>query len=75
MDRSRDGRTPALPFIKIGRSVHYLRENLDTWLDTFQRLTPLAESKLALLSLGVNAKYLHRVIKRSHGVSKHFQYL
>lgn len=41
MDGNRENRTPAPPFIKIGRSVRYLREDLDTWLDSFVRRTNL----------------------------------
>ena len=45
MDGRRDNRTPAPPFLKIGRSVRYLREDLDAWLDSFSKLTHLgAES-------------------------------
>ncbi len=43
MDGPRESRTPAPPFIKIGRSVRYLREDLDAWLDKFQRLHHLGE--------------------------------
>lgn len=35
MEGNRVSRTPAPPFIKIGRSVRYLREDLDNWLDSF----------------------------------------
>jgi predicted DNA-binding transcriptional regulator AlpA len=35
MEGNRENRTPAPPFIKIGRSVRYLREDLDNWLDSF----------------------------------------
>lgn len=35
MEGNREGRTPAPPFIKIGRSVRYLKEDLDNWLDGF----------------------------------------
>ena len=41
MEGNRDNRTPAPPFIKIGRSVRYLREDLDNWLDSFSKLTNL----------------------------------
>lgn len=41
MDGPREGRTPAPPFLKIGRSVLYLREDLDAWLDSFKRLDQL----------------------------------
>ena len=33
MEGPRETRTPAPLFIKIGRSVRYLREDLDAWLD------------------------------------------
>jgi len=33
MEGSRHNRTPAPPFIRIGRSVRYLKEDLDLWLD------------------------------------------
>lgn len=45
MDGPRENRTPAPPFIKIGRSVRYLREDLDRWLDSFNRLSHLGESQ------------------------------
>ena len=32
MEGNRKNRTPAPPFIKIGRSVRYLINDLDTWL-------------------------------------------
>ena len=41
MDGHRGGRTQAPPFIKIGRSVRYLREDLDAWLDSFRKLEHL----------------------------------
>lgn len=44
MDGNRTNRTPAPPFIKIGRSVRYLREDLDAWLDQFMKLTHLGEA-------------------------------
>ena len=43
MDGRRDNRTPAPPFVKIGRSVRYLREDLDRWLDSFSKLDHLGE--------------------------------
>lgn len=43
MDGHRDNRTPAPPFIKIGRSVRYLREDLDSWLNDFQKLEHLGQ--------------------------------
>lgn len=38
MDGPRRNRTPAPPFVKIGRAVRYLRDDLDRWLDSFRRL-------------------------------------
>jgi len=32
MNGHRDGRTPGPPFLKIGRTVRYLRQDLDSWL-------------------------------------------
>lgn len=43
MDGNRGNRTPAPPFIKIGRSVRYLREDLDRWLDAFMKLEHLGQ--------------------------------
>lgn len=43
MDGNREKRTPAPRFIKIGRSVRYLREDLDRWLDTFMKLEHLGQ--------------------------------
>lgn len=36
MDGDRNGRTPGPPFLKIGRSVRYLIEDLDQWLEQFR---------------------------------------
>lgn len=44
MEGQRDNRTPAPPFIKIGRSVRYLRDDLDQWLNRFHRLEHLGQS-------------------------------
>ncbi|MEQ8408005.1 MAG: DNA-binding protein [Gammaproteobacteria bacterium] len=38
MEGNRVNRTPAPNFIKIGRSVRYMIEDLDQWLDRFHRL-------------------------------------
>lgn len=38
MDGLRANRTPAPPFIRIGRSVRYLLDDLDGWLDQFRKL-------------------------------------
>lgn len=44
MDGKRENRTPAPPFIKIGRAVRYLREDLDGWLDQFHRLEHIGQN-------------------------------
>lgn len=44
MEGNRESRTPAPPFIKIGRSVRYLRDDLDGWLNQFHRLEHLGQS-------------------------------
>lgn len=41
------GRTQAPPFIKIGRAVRYLREDLDAWLDGRPRLGNLQQVDVA----------------------------
>ncbi|UJF19128.1 helix-turn-helix domain-containing protein [Vibrio sp. SS-MA-C1-2] len=41
MEGNRKNRTVAPPFIKIGRAVRYLREDLDLWLDNQAKLTHL----------------------------------
>lgn len=38
MEGHRENRTPAPQFLKIGRSVRYLREYLDAWLDSMHKL-------------------------------------
>lgn len=38
------GRTKAPPFIKIGRSVRYLREDLDSWLNSFSKLEHIGQA-------------------------------
>ncbi|AFT72788.1 helix-turn-helix transcriptional regulator [Alteromonas macleodii] len=47
MDGNRENRTPAPPFIKIGRAVRYLREDLDAWLESFVRRTSLYQDERA----------------------------
>ena len=37
MEGDRATRTPAPPFIKVGRSVRYLLEDLDEWLDRLHK--------------------------------------
>jgi predicted DNA-binding transcriptional regulator AlpA len=43
MEGNRTNRTPAPSFIKIGRSVRYLIEDLDNWLDSFSRRSHVME--------------------------------
>lgn len=38
MNGLRECRTPGPRFIRIGRSIRYLREDLDFWLDQWNRL-------------------------------------
>ena len=33
----RENRTPTPPYLKIGRSVRYLKQDLDTWLNKFRQ--------------------------------------
>ncbi|MGL1959113.1 MAG: helix-turn-helix domain-containing protein [Colwellia sp.] len=44
MEGHRENRIPAPPFIKIGRSIRYMREDLDAWLDSFQKHNNLMEA-------------------------------
>jgi len=44
MEGNRETRTPSPPFIKIGRSVRYLVEDLDAWLNRFHRLEHLGQN-------------------------------
>jgi len=37
MNGGREGRTPGPAFLKIGRSVRYLKEDLDKWLERFRQ--------------------------------------
>jgi len=37
MEGNRNNRTPAPKFIKVGRAVRYLKEDLDKWLDSFYK--------------------------------------
>lgn len=43
MEGNRENRTPAPPFIKIGRSVRYIKDDLDNWLNRFQRVEHLGQ--------------------------------
>ena len=45
MEGNRENRTPAPPFVKIGRSVRYLREDLDQWLNSLNRLQHLGQAQ------------------------------
>ena len=44
MEGNRTNRTPAPPFIKIGRTVRYLKDDLDNWLNNFCRLEYLGQN-------------------------------
>ena len=44
IEGNRPERIPKPVFIKIGRSVRYLIEDLDHWLEKFQKLEHLAQS-------------------------------
>jgi predicted DNA-binding transcriptional regulator AlpA len=37
MDGIREHRTPGPAFVKIGRAVRYLKEDLDHWLETYRQ--------------------------------------
>ena len=37
MNGDRENRTPTPQYLKIGRSVRYLKEDLDTWLEQFRQ--------------------------------------
>jgi len=37
MNGNREGRTPAPPWLKIGRSVRYRLSDLDHWLEQFRQ--------------------------------------
>jgi predicted DNA-binding transcriptional regulator AlpA len=45
MEGNRATRTPAPPFLKIGRSVRYLKEDLDNWLDSFFKQSHLGQER------------------------------
>jgi len=46
MEGQRQNRTDAPPFIKIGRAVRYLKEDLDRWLDSHMKLDHLSQGGL-----------------------------
>ncbi|CAM3257824.1 helix-turn-helix transcriptional regulator [Vibrio diazotrophicus] len=43
MEGQRKNRTDAPPFIKIGRAVRYLKEDLDQWLESHTKLDHLSQ--------------------------------
>jgi predicted DNA-binding transcriptional regulator AlpA len=43
MEGNRTNRTPAPPFVKIGRSVRYIKDDLDNWLNSLQKLEHLSQ--------------------------------
>jgi predicted DNA-binding transcriptional regulator AlpA len=43
MEGNRENRTPAPPFIKIGRAVRYIKDDLDNWLNSFYRMEHLGQ--------------------------------
>lgn len=45
MDGVRESRTNAPNFIKVGRAVRYLREDLDNWLDEQQKLEHIGQAE------------------------------
>lgn len=47
MEGQRKNRTVAPPFIKIGRAVRYLKEDLDAWLESHTKLDHLSQGGLS----------------------------
>jgi hypothetical protein len=45
MDGMRENRTPGPPFIKIGRAVRYLKEDLDVWLQRYRQEPTTGEQR------------------------------
>lgn len=43
MEGNRANRSPAPPFVKIGRSVRYIKDDLDNWLNSLQKLEHLSQ--------------------------------
>ncbi|MGY5797725.1 helix-turn-helix transcriptional regulator [Rheinheimera faecalis] len=43
MEGNRANRTSAPPFVKIGRSVRYIKDDLDNWLNSLQKLEHLSQ--------------------------------
>lgn len=46
MEGNRENRTLAPPFIKIGRAVRYLKDDLDNWLDSFTLMQHLGQKSV-----------------------------
>ncbi|EIO5099436.1 helix-turn-helix transcriptional regulator [Vibrio parahaemolyticus] len=46
MEGQRKNRTAAPPFIKIGRAVRYLKEDLDQWLDSHVKRDHLLQGEV-----------------------------
>jgi len=47
MEGNRENRTPAPPFIRIGRSIRYLKEDLDLWLNELPKYQYLGKECMA----------------------------
>ncbi|MFB9137733.1 helix-turn-helix transcriptional regulator [Vibrio olivae] len=45
MEGQRKNRTMAPPFIKIGRAVRYLKEDLDQWLESHTKCDHLSQKE------------------------------
>lgn len=47
MNGNRENRIPSPPFIKLGRSIRYLKEDLDQWLRRYRidLCSPVSEHK------------------------------
>lgn len=43
VEGNREGRIHHPPFIKIGRTIRYLVEDLDKWLDSFSKVNSLTQ--------------------------------
>ncbi|WP_206054868.1 helix-turn-helix transcriptional regulator [Nitrosococcus wardiae] len=67
----REGRTPGPRWIKIGRSVRYLREDLDAWLEQLKkRAVPVGADNTHLdLTINSNALPEKKMAKRKSSKS------
>jgi len=45
MNGERENRTPGPPYVKLGRAVRYLREDLDAWLEQYRREIPHGQER------------------------------